>query len=431
MIEFKAACGHSVRARDSDAGKMVQCSYCGQMVQVPHADGGGLEDLLGEPAETQPPAGPPVGSGLPRVRVPTRLIKTLLGLIYVVVAVVVVAFGLKLVLERVDLSKESSQPVVEETETEMELAAERVSPKQEARPAGREVGRYGSFEDPYAGCSTLSLGRAGLVLRSVPSGAQVYLSGGGKGGELEMDPTREGKLLRGQTPLTLSNLSPGQYRVGFTLPVNWPTLRKWPGYLQYRRRVEGAHYRKNDYFVADDADMAGIRDPGNGPLLLHRSYPLVLRNTQWSAAIALFVPAKPLAELQEHFERLAGGVRFQFNEADAREEMAFYNVASQETDGLIEALRHLGKVVWTDQYGRSQRFFQVQPDGQIWSVRLGQGFSALQGGDAGVAVTRPLSALADVGRLSWCPGHPGVAGLAGGPWRASVLPGGRVGLGFR
>jgi len=389
MIEFRAACGHSVRARDSDAGKMVQCSYCGQMVQVPQADGG-LEDMLGEPVETQPPAGPPVGSGLPRFGVPTRLIKTLLGLIYMVVAVVVVAFGLKLVLERVDFSKESGAPVVEETEP----ASEWVSPEPEVRSPGHEAERYSSFENPYADCSTLSLGRAGLVLRSVPSGAQVYLSGGGKGGELVMDPTREGELLQGQTPLTLSNLSPGQYRVGFTLPVNWPALRKCPGYLEYRKRVEGAHYRKGDYFVADDADRVEIRDPGNGPLLLCRSYPLVLGNKQWSAAIGLFVPARPVAELEQCIEQLAGGVRFQFNEDDAREEMAFYNVASEEIDGLIELLRHLGKVVWRDQYGRSRRFFQVQPpDGQIWSAGLAGGLSGLEGGDSSMAMWGPMFGL--------------------------------------
>ncbi|MCH7702690.1 MAG: hypothetical protein IID37_13490, partial [Planctomycetes bacterium] len=35
MIEFKAECGHTVRAKDDDGGKVVRCSYCGRDARVP------------------------------------------------------------------------------------------------------------------------------------------------------------------------------------------------------------------------------------------------------------------------------------------------------------------------------------------------------------------------------------------------------------
>ena len=35
MIEFKAECGHTVRARDEDAGGVIRCSYCGRNAKVP------------------------------------------------------------------------------------------------------------------------------------------------------------------------------------------------------------------------------------------------------------------------------------------------------------------------------------------------------------------------------------------------------------
>jgi translation initiation factor IF-2 len=35
MIEFKAECGHTVRAKNEDAGQAVRCSYCGKAAKVP------------------------------------------------------------------------------------------------------------------------------------------------------------------------------------------------------------------------------------------------------------------------------------------------------------------------------------------------------------------------------------------------------------
>ena len=38
MIEFKGECGHTIRAKDDDAGKVVRCSYCGKEAQVPEEE---------------------------------------------------------------------------------------------------------------------------------------------------------------------------------------------------------------------------------------------------------------------------------------------------------------------------------------------------------------------------------------------------------
>jgi hypothetical protein len=159
------------------------------------------------------------------------------------------------------------------------------------------------------------------------------------------------------------------------LPVNLPALRDWPGYLEYRRELEyrrqidDSARRGDDYFATDEADRVNIYDPGNGPLLFCRTYPLVLRNKEWSAVIALFVPSKPL---KEYVDALAGGYQFAFSEAEVRSEMEFYDVPTAEVDTLIEGMRHAGKVLWSDSHGRSKRFFQIQPSGQIWSGDLSQ-----------------------------------------------------------
>ncbi len=48
MIEFKADCGHTVRAKDEDAGKVVRCAYCGREAEVPRDDQDGLDFLFSD-----------------------------------------------------------------------------------------------------------------------------------------------------------------------------------------------------------------------------------------------------------------------------------------------------------------------------------------------------------------------------------------------
>ena len=60
MIEFPAACGHTVRARNEDAGKKIHCAYCGRKTTVPAA--GDLGSVLAETLEesrARPPVPPP------------------------------------------------------------------------------------------------------------------------------------------------------------------------------------------------------------------------------------------------------------------------------------------------------------------------------------------------------------------------------------
>ena len=60
MIEFKAECGHTVRAKDEDAGGVVRCSYCGRRAAVPESREDTLEFLFKDAESASGPPAPPI-----------------------------------------------------------------------------------------------------------------------------------------------------------------------------------------------------------------------------------------------------------------------------------------------------------------------------------------------------------------------------------
>jgi len=352
MIEFRAACGHSVRAKDSDAGKTVKCTYCGKMVQVPYPDD--ASDELFAEAQTAPRAATrPVAPRMGRrgVRAPTGLVKILLGVTYLGVAVIAVVLGLRLVLARLPGEKAGPQ----------------TSPQQRRTSRDPEPGSPGSAKNPYTNCRELKMGEAGLVLLSVPSGAKIYLSEVKEGESLEANPTRNSKLLVGSTPKVLDKQKPGRFRIGFEFSMSAPPLQGWPGYREFRVEVQEKGRSDVDYFVYDDADEVGISDRGYGPPLIYRTYEAILRNKEWSSVIALFVPDQPVEDYLGHAPK---DKQFEFDGQYAEYELKEIYGVEEDAGTLISALRLMGKVVWPTDPQEPPVVFQVQPNGEIWPKKL-------------------------------------------------------------
>ena len=57
MIEFKADCGHTIRAKDEDEGKVVGCAYGGREMQVPVNEPDDLDSLFAEVEASESQAG--------------------------------------------------------------------------------------------------------------------------------------------------------------------------------------------------------------------------------------------------------------------------------------------------------------------------------------------------------------------------------------
>ena len=123
MIEFRASCGHSIRAREDDAGKTVTCNFCGASVQVPDSTGSALDYLFTEVEEAQQrssvndairsrDSGPsiPIIGNLIKQNDPIKLVMTF---VYIGIVLVVIGVGGKYLYQSVikPMLAEKSAPV--------------------------------------------------------------------------------------------------------------------------------------------------------------------------------------------------------------------------------------------------------------------------------------------------------------------------------
>ena len=347
MIEFRADCGHAVRAKDSDVGGTIKCKYCGRDVLVPAPDGGASDDFFSQPPTPHPVTSSRVTKPPPRRggKPPIGLIKILTGLGYVIVAVVLVVLGFEMIVNnhRDDVVPAAPSPQASPTETP-------------ARPS-RATGM-----NPFAQCGSLDKSEGGLVVLSIPSGAKVYVSGG-PDAVSEVYPHRDSNLLEGDTSRSLVLNRPiGAYRIGLTMPINAPEFRQYgENFRAYRREVEEGTRADVDYFLGDGADECGI-DASYRPIRLYRTYPVELRSQEWSVVVALFVPDVPVDEL---LGKLPSDYAFGFDEEDVAAELEFYGVGALDRVSVMKALRKIGKITWPgdDTYG--PMVFQIRPNGQV------------------------------------------------------------------
>ncbi|MFQ5413564.1 MAG: hypothetical protein ACE5E6_03800 [Phycisphaerae bacterium] len=166
MIEFKAECGHTVRARDEDAGKVVRCSYCGRGAEVPADREDDLDFLFHEVDRAGAPAasvgGPRGGGALARTR-RSRLsfnpFSVALKMGYAAVLIMIVVVTAKLVV--IPLFAQSGGRGVS-TRKPAEVVPRRRDRRTRSDRRGSRLGLLSRPSDK------------GLFVSSVPAGASVY-----------------------------------------------------------------------------------------------------------------------------------------------------------------------------------------------------------------------------------------------------------------
>jgi len=373
MIEFKAECGHTVRARDEDSGGVVRCSYCGRDAAVPDEAGSDLDYLLREIEET--------GEKDKRYRRPKkkgerkRWFKDIrrdafdpfslaLKMCYLAVLVIIVYV----------VAQKAVIPLVKGTKP-LQLFGH----KTEAVPAdgSNEIKRRGQGDRRSAGL----IGNtqiAGLYVSSIPSGASAYVL------ETSRAPTtgriaNQPGVRQLQTDGAVSHLQDGEYFVEVSLPWHDKRLGSYQDYWELRRAIEKATDSERrrlleEYFIPDDAVDVFVHE-AQEQIYLVRQYRATVQRDRSRGVQAIFLPRtarangpgfaiEPIVTSYAPSER-----RYAFDEELVSNELAYYGVQVNDRTLVVEALYRMGVISYVVPDG-STRLFRIGIDDGVFATRI-------------------------------------------------------------
>lgn len=382
MIEFKAECGHAVRARDEDAGGTVRCSYCGRNASVPIQGDRDLEYLFS--AVEQAPQEDDKARRR-RMRNERRTKKTpkgptsfspfsvILRLCYAAaLIIVVVVMARKFVIPMFD----------DQTRARRFAGAPTNAPALGIAPSAPATTSSAPPTRPRM-LGLIREGRAGLYVSSTPPGASMWGVDESKapaGGRIHLIPGS----LQGKTPADLSHVNDGTYVIEVAFAWNDPNLSD-PGtsnhqnYTEFRRKIERAtsEQRKQlmeEYFIPDEAVSAFVDQTADQIYLVRQYRGVVVRGGQGQQAVrALFLPRLAGANSRQfRLDSLTNGFipigkNYEFDERHVRAELSYYGVADADQTVVLDVLSRIGVAPYQTPDRRVRLFKIGITDGQITS----------------------------------------------------------------
>ncbi len=365
MIEFKAECGHTVRARDEDAGGRVRCSYCGREADVPDQNDAGDLDFLFQDVEPQEEP----TKRRRRKRKPKQLrgrdlkpggldpFAIVLKLCYVTALIVVCwVIVTKMIMPLFEDGGFANRSKLRQVARTPQPAPEPPTKRRTHAPSPGLIGRTGAN---------------GLYVSSTPPGATVFvleLSKAPKVGRIH-----EVKGAQKHDPKSgTMRLSDGTYVVEVVFPWNHSSftdesLFDAANYLRFRKNVENASFERcvelmKDYFLPDEATDVFIEKTAGQTYLVRQYRHVVVRRGRSQGVRALFLPKLKVEEGATcALEPLLHGYipdkkNYAFDEALVRRELKFYEVAPQDIRLVVEALSRIGEIPYATPDGHTRLF---------------------------------------------------------------------------
>jgi len=365
MIEFKAECGHTIRAKDEHAGGVVRCSYCGYKASVPDTRSDDLDFLLKDveqPTDGEEGArrGKRRWSRLfgrrGRKRVQFDPFAIIVRMCYAAGLLIIVIFvGRKYVI-----------PLFQEGG----LVSRISRPSEEDAAGSIEPETTGPEDIDRRGLLTTAI-QTGLYLESTPPGATVYLV------EASQAPARgrisgvAGSLQLRSTGRFL-DVPDGTYVIDMVLPWNHPSLNdpdlpNYANYRAFRRAIEDASDDERirlleDYFIPDEAWPVFIDQTADQIYIVRQYRNVQVRKGRLSCVRALFLPRiRPagrksfsVASLVVHY--IPAKRAYAFNEDHVRSELDYYDVPEPDRQFAIQALARIGVIPYVTPDGRTRLF---------------------------------------------------------------------------
>lgn len=352
MIEFKADCGHTVRAKDEDAGRVVRCSYCGRPAGVPDEKASdGLDflfhDLSAQSAPTAAPRMPPPrrkGFFARKARRgdafnPFAVVVKLCYIAAILIVVIIVGRLWVVPLFKPDGLAQRLIP-----QSSAGTPAARPQRGQPDVPGDRSVPRPGLI-----GRDTM----IGLFVHSTPPGAAVYCAESSRAPAKGRIHLADG-MQQVQSPGAFSRLHDGEYVVEVVLRWSDTTLNKYEGFMEFRRSIQNAsaeerRRRMAEYFLPDGASDVFV-DPSDDLYLVRQYRGVTVRQQASSGVRALFLPrlmnaeGSGLAYEKLVNEYLPKSHAYVLHEEQVRNELMFYAVRVTDEAFVMEALRRVGVI---------------------------------------------------------------------------------------
>ncbi|RME37362.1 MAG: hypothetical protein D6788_09655 [Planctomycetota bacterium] len=364
MIEFKAECGHTVRAKDEDAGGVVRCSYCGRTATVPDTQNDELDFLL---EDAQPVSAKDARrSRWPRFRKSKKPsaagsfdpFPLIFRLCYAALLISIVIFvGRKYVL-----------PLFHSGGVAGYLPQKNQRPDQ-SRPAANRPNRPDRRSRP----GLVGAKKKGVYVASTPPGAQVWFAR-----ETEAPPRGRIHQCASAVFVTTShggewvNLPDGDYVAEVVLPwndrsLNDPSLPYYHQYRKFRRTLERASETERirlleEFFVPDDAVSVFVDETEEQIFIVRQYRPVEVRGGRAEGVRALFLPRirvsgsnrLSLAQLVPYY--IPQRKNYVFDETHVLDELDYYGVPPDDRSYVVQALASIGVMPYIEEDGTTLLF---------------------------------------------------------------------------
>ena len=366
MIEFKAECGHTVRAKDENAGGVVRCSYCGVEAPVPN-DGADDLDFLFRDIDQADEAGAPArrgkrkrGRGLfsrKRRARPLDPFAVILKLCYAALLIsVIIVVGQKFVrpwFEEDGLARRITK--VREQRGSTDRRAAKKDRSREARPGLVDRDKL-----------------KGLYVSSTPPGATGFYLDASRAPDVGRIQSVKGCVqFDVGSPSGASRASDGTFVVEVVFPLNDPRLKDYLGYRPFRRSIaqgnkEDRKRLVNRYFLPDGAADVFIDETDDQIYIVRQYRNVTVRSGVTRGVQALFLPRIPRADGQAFSiaeliaaDYIPPGEAFTFDEVNVRDELDYYGVTTADQPFVLQALYRIGVIPYYVEAEKQMRLLRI------------------------------------------------------------------------
>lgn len=378
MIEFKADCGHTVRARDEDAGNVVRCSYCGRNAPVPDNIDNEIDFLIRE-VEEKGKEDSKFNRKARRSRKKKLRKKISFANFDPFVFALKMCYVAALIIIVVVITRLFVMPLFEDNGIASRFFQSTPKP---AQPSDKSTTRRSRQSQ---GPGLIARTKAnGIFVGSTPPGGKVYC--------LEQQKAPDsGRIAYTQGVRTLTapdlfqRLPDGHYVVEVEFRWNDPHISNssadnYQNYLAFRRSIRDASDEQrdklhDDFFIPDESTHMLVEETADQIYLVRQYRNITVLRGKSKGVRSLFLPRiQNMSDSSFSIEALVTGYipaqkQYSFDEIFVLNELAFYDVKQADRRFVIEALSRIGMIPYVTPNGDT-RLFKIGVDNGEFATQI-------------------------------------------------------------